>query len=151
MTTDATAPPLEVLSHDECLTYLGLGTVGRLGMVIDDYPLVVPVNYRMLNDDVGTGILFRTGSGSSMDRAPERVAFEIDQIDHYHRQGWSVVVRGDLHHLDQAEIELMSQDFDPRPWPIDKTTWLVLRPKSITGRRLHAVEPEWLLHPQGYL
>jgi hypothetical protein len=105
----------------------------------------------LLNDAAGTGILFRTGPGSSVDRAPEHVAFEIDDIDHYHRQGWSVIVRGDLHHLDEAEIDLMSQDFDPRPWPEAKTAWLVLRPTSITGRRLHAVEPELLLHAEGYL
>ena len=151
MTTDAAATPLEELSAEDCLTHLGLGTVGRLAIMIDDYPLVLPVNYRMLHDTAGTGILFRTGPGSSIDRAPEHVGFEIDDIDHYHRQGWSVVVRGDLHHLDEAEIELMSKDFDPRPWPKEKTAWLVLRPKSITGRRLHAVEPEWLLHPEGYL
>ena len=133
---------------------LGLGTVGRLAMVIDDYPLVIPVNYRMLTDSVGMGILFRTGPGSSVDRAPERVAFEIDGIDGYRQQGWSVVVRGDLHHLDQSEIDLMSKDFDPRPWPKEttaKTAWLILRPKSISGRRLRAVEPEWTLHPEGYL
>jgi nitroimidazol reductase NimA-like FMN-containing flavoprotein (pyridoxamine 5'-phosphate oxidase superfamily) len=151
MTTEAPASSLEEMSAEDCHTYLGLGTVGRLAMIIDDYPLVVPMNYRMLTDAAGTGILFRTGPGSSADRAPERVAFEVDGIDHYHRQGWSVVVRGDLHHLDQAEIELMSEDFDPGPWPREKTTWLILRPKSVTGRRLRAAEPEWTLHPDGYL
>lgn len=106
MANDAVVSPLDELSPEDCRMQLGLGTVGRLALVIDDYPLVVPVNYRLLNDEAGTAILFRTGSGSSVDRAPEHVAFEIDGIDHYHRQGWSVMVRGDLHHLDEAEIDL---------------------------------------------
>lgn len=151
MTTEAVTPVLEELSPDDCRMQLGLGTVGRLAMVIDDYPLVVPVNYRLLSDAAGLAILFRTAPGSSVDRSPEHVAFEIDGIDHYHRQGWSVVVRGDLHHLDQAEIDLMVDEFDPRPWPKEKTSWLVLRPKWITGRRLLAAEPEWTLHPEAYL
>ncbi len=151
MTIDTVVAPLEQLTPEDCRMQLGLGTVGRLAMVIDDYPLVVPVNYRLLEDAVGTGILLRTGPGSSVDRSPEHVAFEIDGIDHYHRQGWSVVVRGDLHHLNQSEVDLMSGNFDPRPWPKEKTSWLILRPKTITGRRLRAVEPEWTLHPEAYL
>ncbi len=130
---------------------LGLGTVGRLAMMIDDYPLVVPVNYRLLDDAAGVGIVFRTGPGSAIDRAPAHVAFEIDGIDHPHHQGWSVVVRGDLHHLDASEIEVMSRNVDPRPWLDERTEWLVLRPMSITGRRLRAAEPEWRLRPEGYL
>jgi nitroimidazol reductase NimA-like FMN-containing flavoprotein (pyridoxamine 5'-phosphate oxidase superfamily) len=151
MTTEAVTSPIEELSPQDCRMQLGLGTVGRLAIVIDGYPLVLPVNYRMLDDAAGMGILFRTGPGSSLDRAPAHVAFEIDGIDHYHRQGWSVVVRGDLHHLDQSEIDSVRENVDPRPWPGDLTTWLILRPKSITGRRLRAAEPEWTLHPEGYL
>ncbi len=146
-----TVPPLEELSAEDCRMQLGLGTVGRLAMILDGYPLVVPVNYRMLSDEAGTAILLRTAPGSTIDRAPAPVAFEIDGIDHYHRQGWSVVVRGDLRHLEQAEIDLMGDQFDPRPWPTGKTAWLVIRPLSVTGRRLRVSEPEWTLHPEAYL
>lgn len=71
MAINAVASPLEELSPEDCLMQLGLGTVGRLAMVIDDYPLVVPVNYRLLSDAEGAAILFRTGLGSSVDRAAE--------------------------------------------------------------------------------
>ena len=43
--------------------------------------------------------------------------------------------------------------FDPEPWLAigTRTSWLVIEPFSITGRRLHAAESEWAFHPSAYL
>ena len=143
---------LEELSDEECRLLLGLAAVGRIGFVVDGLPVVLPVNYRLLTDEVGVWIVVRTRPGNSIDTAPAQVAFEIDGIDHDHKKGWSVLVRGALHHMDHNEVELFNTRFDPKPWPKDdRTAWLAIKPQSVTGRRLLAAESEWELSSDGYL
>lgn len=145
-------PQLEKLSDDECQLLLSLAAVGRIAFVVDGLPVVLPVNYRFLSDETGRWIILRTRPGHTIDRAPEHVAFEIDGIDLDHHLGWSVLVRGILHHLDHNEVELMSKRFDPKPWPQhERTSWLAIKPEIITGRRLLATEPEWGLPSEAYL
>lgn len=57
-------PVLEVLSTAECRDYLAHGGVGRFLFVNARGPVAIPVNYRMLGDD----ILFRTGADESRRR-----------------------------------------------------------------------------------
>ena len=141
-----TAGHLEDLDIDECRLLLGLSAVGRIGFVTDGLPVVLPVNYRLLSDELGLWIIVRTRAGSSVDGAPEHVAFEIDGIDYDHHQGWSVLVRGVLHHLDHNEIELLNQRFDPKPWPQqDESSWSAIKPTLITGRRVRGDDWEWEL------
>ncbi|GAC1374530.1 MAG: hypothetical protein NVS3B21_35620 [Acidimicrobiales bacterium] len=144
-----TAGQIDDLDSDECRQLLSLSAVGRIGFVSEGLPIVLPVNYRLLSDDLGLWIILRTRAGSSVDGAPEHVAFEIDYDRH---QGWSVLVRGTLHHLDHNEVELLSQRFDPKPWPRqDKNSWLAIKPTVITGRRLGGADREWELSSEAYL
>ena len=141
---------LDELSAEECHLLLSLGAVGRIAFVVDELPMVLPVNYRSVADDSGFWILLRTRPGNVIDRAPDEVAFEIDGVDHDHQQGWSVLVRGVLHHLDHNEVELMTKRFDPKPWPGQATTsWLAVKPRTITGRRLRSPTGEWTLPDDG--
>jgi nitroimidazol reductase NimA-like FMN-containing flavoprotein (pyridoxamine 5'-phosphate oxidase superfamily) len=143
---------LEALTDDECRQLLSLSAIGRIAFVVDGLPIVLPVNYRLLHDETGTWILVRTRPGNAIDDAPERVAFEIDGVDYDHHQGWSVLVRGVLHHLDHNEIELLANRFDPKPWPQDdRTAWLAIKPQVLTGRRLHTSQPDWAFSPDAYL
>ncbi len=69
-----------------------------------------------------------------------RVAFEVDHIDYASRSGWSVLVRGTSEEVDLERVpELLRQiDADvPLPWKqgIHKI-WVVITPKTVTGRRL---------------
>ncbi len=96
---------LAVLLPHECLQLLDthLPKVGRLGIVSDGRPDVLPVNYAV----VGGEVVFRTGLGEKLavavDGAP--VAFEVDAIDQSWQEGWSVVVHGHAQLLhDDAEI-----------------------------------------------
>jgi len=142
----------EELSDDECRGLLSLSAVGRVAFVLDGLPIVRPVNYRFLSDEAGLWILLRTRPGHTIDRAPEEVAFEIDGIDQDHQKGWSVLVSGILHRLDHNEVELVRRRFDPEPWPKqERTSWLAIKPRTITGRRLKAADPEWALSPEAYL
>lgn len=142
---------LETVPPEECLRLLRENAVGRIGFVADDKPTVLPVNYRLVESHgttPGTWIALRTRPGNVIDRAPLNVAFEIDGVDPSERQGWSVLVRGELSHVDGAVVR---ESFDSVPWLAERAAWLVIEPFEITGRRLHPGEPEWSFEPRGYL
>jgi len=135
---------LEVVPDEECLTLLRLGDIGRIAFVLEGLPIILPVNYRVVSDDAGMWIMLRTRPGNSIDRAPEHVAFETDGIDHERQRGWSVLVRGAIHHMDHNEVELFNRRYDPKPWPqSERTSWLAIKPQTITGRRLESPNHEW--------
>ena len=120
-------------------------------MVIDEFPIVLPVNYRLVETSGVTWVAVRTRPGNVLDRVPVPVAFEIDVIDPVHRQGWSVLVRGHLQHVNPDAADFRAR-FDPEPWiASERNAWLVIEPFSITGRRLHAAESEWAFHLSAYL
>ena len=141
---------LEELSTAECLRLLGGHGVGRVAVVSDDYPVVVPVNYRVVDVEQGVVVVVRTQPGSVIDRALN-VGFEVDGIDAVHRTGWSVLVRGLLGHIDDADVALIGEEIDPGPWVADRSSWLVVRPTAITGRRLRATDGEWAFSLRAYL
>jgi nitroimidazol reductase NimA-like FMN-containing flavoprotein (pyridoxamine 5'-phosphate oxidase superfamily) len=142
---------LEELSYDDCLVRLRQGAVGRIAVVVDAFPVVLPVNYRVAETSGRTWVAIRTRPGNILDRAAMHVAFETDSIDPGHRQGWSVLVRGTLHHVDPDTADFRSR-FDPEPWiAAERDAWLVIEPFSVTGRQLHPAEREWPFHPTAYL
>ena len=142
---------LEELSYEDCLALLRQGAVGRVATVVDKFPIVLPVNYRMAETSGRTWVAIRTRPGNVLDKASMQVAFEIDSIDPSQHQGWSVLVRGTLQHVDPDAAGFRAR-FDPEPWmTAERDAWLVIEPFSITGRRLHAAEREWPFHSTAYL
>lgn len=142
---------LEPLSLDDCLRLLRESSVGRIAVVVDDFPVVLPVNYRLVETNSRTWVALRTRPGNVVDRASVHAAFEIDGIDPAHQQGWSVLVRGTLHRVD-SEAAGFRERFDPEPWILeDRDAWLVIEPFAITGRRLQGAEHEWAFFDEGYL
>jgi uncharacterized protein len=141
---------LQELPHEECLQLLREHTVGRIAVVVDGFPVVFPVNYRLVETSGLTWIVLRTRTGNVIEVAPMKAAFEIDGIDPIHRQGWSVLARGTLHHVD-PDAANFRQRFDPQPWLAGRDTWLVLQPFAITGRQLHAAETAWAFQVRAYL
>ncbi len=140
---------IQELAVEECLRLLRRQSVGRIAVVVDEFPFVVPVNYRLAEVSGRTWLVVRTRPGNMVDRASMRVAFEIDGIDPIHRQGWSVLVRGTFQHLGTASDEFRAR-FDPKPWlSSERDAWLVIEPFAITGRRLGPPEFEWALHRSG--
>ena len=70
---------LASLSWDECLALLRQGCVGRLAVVIQGQPHILPLNYAA--DENGV-IVFRTADLTAATEAVLiNVAFEIDEID----------------------------------------------------------------------
>jgi nitroimidazol reductase NimA-like FMN-containing flavoprotein (pyridoxamine 5'-phosphate oxidase superfamily) len=142
---------LEELSYEECVGLLRMSDVGRVAVLVGDAPAVMPVNFRLVEDAQRTWIAFRTRRGNDVERAPIHVAFEIDSIDPVGHEGWSVLVRGTLHHVD-PDAAAFRERFDPEPWLLaDRDAWLVIEPHTITGRRLHAAPATWSFNQGSYL
>jgi nitroimidazol reductase NimA-like FMN-containing flavoprotein (pyridoxamine 5'-phosphate oxidase superfamily) len=143
---------LETLSTDECLARLRAHAVGRVAFVSDDgAPIILPVNYRLVEASDHTWIALRTRPGAQLDRAQLLVAFEIDEVDRVRHEGWSVLVRGTLHHID-ADVAAFRERFDPEPWLLEaRDSWLIVEPFDITGRALRAAELEWGFDGAAYL
>ena len=141
---------LITLDLEACLQHLRHEKVGRIAVVQDEYPLVVPVNYRFVEAAQRNWVALRTRAGNVIDRASSRVAFEIDGIDDTHRRGWSVLVRGTMLPVDEDAADFAEQ-FDSDTWlSTDRDTWLVIEPFSITGRALEPGTP-WPFSADAYL
>jgi uncharacterized protein len=140
-------PWIEPLPLDECLDLLRRTDVGRISVVIDRFPVILPVNHRLAEGAAGPVVYVRTRLGTSIDRGSPRVAFQIDGFDVHKRQGWSVLVRGTLRHVRDEQV----RDVVLESWLADRDTWVVVVPAEITGRRLHASPTEWPFHPHAYI
>jgi nitroimidazol reductase NimA-like FMN-containing flavoprotein (pyridoxamine 5'-phosphate oxidase superfamily) len=141
---------LEPLSQDRCLSLLREGSVGRIAFVVDGDPLILPVNYRLVEPRSGPLLAVRTRPGRVIEQAPASVAFEIDAIDLPHHEGWSVLVRGELLHATPTSDEFREL-YDPKSWLADRDSWLLVDPWEITGRELRGVDSVWPFHPGGYV
>jgi nitroimidazol reductase NimA-like FMN-containing flavoprotein (pyridoxamine 5'-phosphate oxidase superfamily) len=128
--------PLEVLARDDCVEFLTNGSfVGRLGLVVDRRPLVLPVNYMV---DRGT-VVFCTAAGTKLNAivGGADVAFEVDEHRSLRHSGWSVLVRGraeivtdnaDLAHLRAGPL---------RPWAKGaRANWVRIPLDEVSGRRI---------------
>ena len=142
---------LDALPYDECLALLEANQVGRIAFTTEGWPAVFPVNYRLVQTGDRVWIALRTRPGNVIERAPLKVAFQVDGVDTLHHQGWSVLARGTLHHVDSESSEARDL-FDPHPWILaERDSWLTIDAFIISGRRLHGAEPEWAFHWEAYL
>jgi nitroimidazol reductase NimA-like FMN-containing flavoprotein (pyridoxamine 5'-phosphate oxidase superfamily) len=131
---------LEEIPRDECLKLLATRTLGRLAVVEDGQPAVVPVNYAFTDE----GIVVRTDEGAKLEAGRQRrVAFQIDEIDPVTHLGWSVLVRGHafdvtetLDHRSERLRSVQVESWAPGP----KARRLLVELEVVTGRRLRRVE-----------
>ena len=127
---------IEVLSANECAELLATTPIGRLAFVVDGEPVVLPVNYRYVDDSV----VFRTLNGQKLQAAiaEQTVAFEVDHWDAGSRQGWSILVKGRASEITAwAEVEMLEL-VGLVPWAhqIWRDKWVRVKPREITGRRV---------------
>lgn len=131
------ATKLELLSRAQCLELLTTEVVGRVGVSIAALPVVLPVNYILVVEDV----VFRTISGTKLDSATRNavVAFEVDKYAPDGSWGWSVLVQGRC-----AEVTAASGDVADlaksslRAWAFDDgvaTRWVRVESSFVSGRR----------------
>ncbi len=129
----AARPLLEALGPAECWARLSERGVGRVAFSTSSDPIVLPVNYQVL-DGV---IVYRTASGSVPATAiGHRVAFEVDHMDEALSQGWSVLMIGPAEQVTgPAEIGRPAHGTGPTPWPGGRRdVWVRIMPDTVTGR-----------------
>ncbi len=126
------------LSEEECWELLEIHTVGRLAVNNGRQPDIFPVNYLIADGSAGDRrILLRTAPGAKLASAVlgDRVAFEIDEIDHARRSGWSVVVHGRATEIVKLDELIAADERHLTPWdPSPKNHYIQIHPERITGR-----------------
>ena len=126
---------LEILTEDQCREFLGREGVGRVGITIAGLPVIMPVNYAMVDGDV----VFRTGDGSKLHAASSGaiIAFEVDAFDAGEQAGWSVLAIGRSETIaDAVEIERLVQHASATWAGGDRTHLVRLHPEMLSGRRI---------------
>jgi nitroimidazol reductase NimA-like FMN-containing flavoprotein (pyridoxamine 5'-phosphate oxidase superfamily) len=135
MSKDDPRASLQDLTTEQCWDLLGQQSVGRLAVVINNSPDIFPVNYKAWHEE----IYVQTAPGLKLAAAVlnPMVAFEVDSIDEQHKFGWSVVVRGEAHELEQIDDLMFAEDLSVGPWAAGvKSRYLQIIPTTITGRMI---------------
>ncbi|MFE0546439.1 helix-turn-helix domain-containing protein [Streptomyces sp. NPDC058891] len=123
------------LGPDECGALLGTHGIGRIAVTTDSGPVVVPVNYTVVDG----AIVLRTGTGTTPSLAAgHQVAFEVDRIDDAMSAGWSVLVRGPARTVtDPDETRRLDDRAYSAPWAGGgRALWVQVDPQTVTGRRI---------------
>jgi len=132
---------LEQLDEAECLRLISPGGIGRVAYTGSYDLTVLPVNY-LLHDGA---ILLRTEAEGlttadlrTGDRVSEyRVAFEVDDFDQQAREGWSVLIQGPAHHIDDEAERAEALATGLQPWPGGaRDHFIRITPMHVTGRRV---------------
>ncbi|HEX2027587.1 MAG TPA: pyridoxamine 5'-phosphate oxidase family protein [Nitriliruptorales bacterium] len=124
---------VELLDRDQCLRLLARGYTGRVGLVVDGEPRVLPVNYVM----DGQRVVFRTGDGLKLDaaRRGDVVTFEVDAVNEDWHAGWSVLAVGRAGEVTDPQEQARLQRLPLRPWaPGRREHWVVVDLSDVSGR-----------------
>jgi nitroimidazol reductase NimA-like FMN-containing flavoprotein (pyridoxamine 5'-phosphate oxidase superfamily) len=125
----------EEISREECLELLQYHSyLGRLGLIVDGRPVVLPVNY--LAEE--TSLIFCTAPGTLLSHAVATpVAFEVDGTRSLYRAGWSVLVQGVARAVtDPDEVEHLRRG-PLKSWAAPgPRLWVRVSIDEISGRRI---------------
>jgi nitroimidazol reductase NimA-like FMN-containing flavoprotein (pyridoxamine 5'-phosphate oxidase superfamily) len=111
-------------------------SVGRIGFVVDGWPVVLPINYAFDGDD----LVVRTDARSKLaaeTRSTAPVVLEVDEPLAVFKSGWSVLAHGVAEEVRDADELVGLRELPLEPWaggPRDQ--WIRIRVVQITGRRL---------------
>ena len=109
--------------------------IGRVAVIINALPTVLPVNFTLIGED----IVFRTNPGAKLDEALANnvVAFEVDDVDSTYHTGWSVLVQGVASEIrDAAELD-RARKAPLRAWAGDgRDRFVRIATAYVSGRRI---------------
>ena len=126
---------LEILDREASLRLLASATLGRIAVTIGALPVVLPVNFRLVDDR----IVFRTGIGTKFDAATRNavVAFEADDIEPMWHTGWSVLITGIAREVtDPLERDALEAANIPRWAPTGDGRLVEVSTEMASGRRI---------------
>jgi nitroimidazol reductase NimA-like FMN-containing flavoprotein (pyridoxamine 5'-phosphate oxidase superfamily) len=128
-------PELVELTVEECRTRLATHGVGRLAVITAEGPVVVPVNYSVIDG----AVVFSTALDGVLAQAVgTQVALEVDRIDEAFSHGWSVLVRGRARAVsDPDAARALTDRAYSTPWAGGRRDlWVRLDADGITGRMI---------------
>jgi nitroimidazol reductase NimA-like FMN-containing flavoprotein (pyridoxamine 5'-phosphate oxidase superfamily) len=131
-------PVFEDIGREDCLELLRDEPVGHVALTARALPVVLPVNFVVLDGD----IVWRSAQGTKLNEASSDfvVAFEADHYEADHSQGWSVMVQGLAHVVtDVGELD-RAQAIPLESWTLDGAAdrYVCLVPDLVTGTRIHS-------------
>ncbi|MGH9047537.1 MAG: pyridoxamine 5'-phosphate oxidase family protein [Acidimicrobiales bacterium] len=97
-------------------------------------PAALPVNFVL----VDCAVAFRTGARQATRLGTSAtVGFEVDRIDEAMSEGWSVLVAGAAHVVEDPAMGTRLQTLDVEPWAGgDRPIFVPIAPHHISGRAI---------------
>ena len=124
------------LSEGACEDLLRRRSVGRIGFVVDGWPVILPVNYAFDGPD----IVIRTDARTRLAAEthwPAPVVLEADAPVTVFKSGWSVLAHGVATEIVDASEVARLETLGLEPWaPGVRDDWIRIRVVQMTGRRL---------------
>jgi Pyridoxamine 5'-phosphate oxidase len=115
----------------ESIDLLKARSVGRVCIIEHGCPLAIPINYRVVDEGVGTHIVVVTAADTMLGRYEGPGSLEVDEVDLDTGSAWSLIVRGVLTREPDANALP-----DTHPLMTEgRHRWLRLRVTAISGRR----------------
>ncbi|MFE5585547.1 helix-turn-helix domain-containing protein [Kitasatospora sp. NPDC056531] len=123
------------LTEPQCWELIGTHGVGRVGLPVGPAPVVLPVNYVV---DARTVVYRTSPRGAAAPAEGSPASFQVDHIDDHRSRGWSVLILGEAHHVDDPdEQQRLSALPGATPWAGGaRPLWVRIRPAEVTGRRI---------------
>ncbi|PCG81956.1 DNA-binding protein [Streptomyces sp. WZ.A104] len=118
-----------------CWVLLGDHGVGRVALTHEGGPVVLPVNYQVLDGEVA----FSTGEDSPLATAVgTEIALETDHIDDAFSKGWSVLLVGPVRAVaDEEDARELREAAYATPWAGEgREHVMILTPRRVTGRKI---------------
>ena len=129
-------PVFEELEPEDCLELLADEPLGHVALTARALPVVVPVNFAMIDGD----IVWRSPEGTKQSEGSGGfvVAFEADHYDLQHTLGWSVMVQGLAHVMTDPDELDRAKELPLKSWMLEGAadTYVRLVPNIVTGIRI---------------
>lgn len=130
----AQLPVFEDICPKDCLELLRAEPVGHVALSANALPVVLPVNFAVLDGD----IVWRSGRDARLSTCADYVvAFEVDHFEPGESRGWSVMVQGLAHVMGREEI-VRAAELELECWTRDELadSYVCLVPDIVTGTRI---------------
>jgi len=125
---------MKQLSRAQCMELVGSVPVGRVGTTSGALPVVLPVNFTLLDGNV----IFRTVPGTKLDAAVTGmvVAFECDCYETNGLSGWSVLMQGIASEISDRSLLERLRAIPLASWALDRSADRVvsIEPAMVSGR-----------------
>jgi len=132
---------LEVLNREECRQLLSTRSLGRIGVTVAALPVVLPVNYQLVDGE----LVIQTERVSRLAGATQEavVAFEVDDVDVDGAVGWSIAITGIANEVTNPDVIAKLRLLPFTRWVrSEDDRYVSISLDLMAGRRLHCRDDE---------